>query len=326
MIKSVIDTIQKYKLLSKNDKLIVGVSGGPDSICLLRHLNSFKKKYSLNINVVHLDHGIRDGSYKDLKFVKKVCENLRIPFYSKQINLKEISQSASLEQEARIARLAYFSSLAKRLKIKKLALGHNLDDQAETILMRVIRGSGLYGLSGILPERKISNLTVIRPLIETKRKEIEKYLKNNKFSFVIDETNKKNLFLRNRVRNRLLPLLEEYNPKIKESLNILSQNASLDYELLEKIALKYFKRFRLKTVSHKKTSFNLERIAKLHPALIRMLVRLSYKNCKGDLRKLEYRHFKEIEDLIFKRPNNSIVNLPAKVTARKINKRIIFSA
>jgi tRNA(Ile)-lysidine synthase len=326
MIKSVTETITKYKLLTNKDKLIVGVSGGPDSICLLHHLNSLKNKYKLNIAVAHLDHGIRATSYNDLEFVKRVCEKLHVSFYSKQIKLKEISQGASLEQEARNARLTYFFSLAKKLRINKLALGHNLDDQAETILMRIIRGSGLYGLSGILPERRFKNLTVIRPLIETKRTEIKRYLKKNKLNFVIDVTNKKDLFLRNRVRNRLLPLLAKYNPRIKESLSNLSQNASLDYEFLENIALKYFKRLRLKTISQKKTSFDLKKIAKLHPALIRLLVRLAYKNCKGDLRRLEYRHFKEIEDLIFNRPIKSIVNLPAKVSAIKTNKKIIFSA
>jgi len=320
MIHSFSKTIEKYHLLSKNDKIIIGVSGGADSICLLRLLNSLKNKYKLIIYVAHFDHGIRKNSGDDLNFVKKICSDLNVPFFSKRIK----TRSFLSEQDARDLRFRYFFSLANKLKVKKIALGHNLDDQAETILMRVIRGSGLQGLSGILPKRKINNLIFIRPLLETTRQEIEKYLIRINSNFVVDSTNISGTYLRNRIRNILLPSLSKYNPRIKQALNSLAQNSSLDYEFIETRALKTLKDVRINKNSKFKLKLNLNKLIKLHPSILKMILRLAYKETKGDMRKLNYQHLRELDDLIFNRPFSSIVHLPAGISVKKLKKSICF--
>jgi len=320
MIQSCVKTIEKYRLISKNDKLILGVSGGADSVCLLYLLFSLRKKYNLSLCVAHIDHGIRKNSNQDLNFVKNICLKLSVPFFSKRIKTSTFLS----EQDARNIRFDYFAQLANKIKINKVALGHNLDDQAETILMRIIRGSGLQGLSGILPKRSINKLTIIRPLLETSRLEIEKYLNTLKTGFVTDSTNKTLLYLRNRVRNILLPCLAKYNPRIKESLNSLAQNSSLDYEFLETYALKTLKKVKTNKNSRTASKLSLKKLIKLHPAILGMILRFAYKETKGDLKRLTYQHLKELNDLIFNRPVNSIVHLPAKISVKKLKKSICF--
>mgnify|MGYP001595136112 FL=1 len=170
------NTIKKYSLLAKADKVIVGVSGGPDSVALCLALQKLKEAWNLKLYVAHLDHGLLAGSGKDVEFVRKLCRNLEIEFFSKKIEVRRFYPVGSLEEAARKARFEFFSALSKKLNADKLALGHNLDDQAETVLMRLIRGAGLSGLSAILPKRDINGLCVIRPLIETSRYEINGFL------------------------------------------------------------------------------------------------------------------------------------------------------
>ena len=151
-------------------------------------------------------------SAKDREFVEKICRKLGLPVTSAAINIKEIAGKGSLEEICRNARLGFCFKTAQRVKADKIALGHNLDDQAETVLMRLMRGSGLYGLSGILPKKELYGFTIIRPLIEVKRREIEAFLKRKNIRPRIDPSNSQDIFLRNKIRNDLLPLLEEIQP------------------------------------------------------------------------------------------------------------------
>ncbi len=310
-------TIKKYNLINKGDKILIGVSGGPDSITLLYLLNNLKKELNLTLHIAHLDHMLRENSHKDRLFVEKFAGKLKLPISCARINVKELSKHGSQEEIARNTRLSFFFRAAKQIKAKKIALGHNLDDQAETVLMRLLRGSGLYGLSGILPKRIIAGYEIIRPLIETKRGEIESFLKTRGIHTRIDQSNLKDIYLRNRIRNKLLPLLEKkYNKNIKGVLSNLAESAGYDYDYLRKAAGKTTGRLGVK--------INIDKFLKLHPAIQRLVLRLNIERTKGDTRRIDFQHIREIEDLILNRPDNSIVNLPKGVSVIKKKKSFSF--
>lgn len=311
------ETIKKYRLIEKGDSVVVGVSGGPDSVALLFALNSLKNELKFDLHIAHFDHKLRKDSRKDREFVEGLARRLSLPLSVTEINIKALAKNGSLEEIARNARLGFFFSVARNIKAGKIALGHNLDDQAETVLMRILRGSGLYGLSGILPKRKIADYQVIRPLIEVKRNLIEQYLKKLGIHPRIDQSNKKDIFFRNKIRNRLMPLLKkDYNCKIKEILSNLAESAGSDYEYLSIIARKKISRLNGK--------INIAKFIKLHPAMRRLVLRLSIERKKGNLRQIDFRHIKEIEDLIINRPVNSVVDLPGEVSVKKKKATIVF--
>lgn len=317
LLDKVRNTIKKYELIDEGDKIVVGVSGGPDSVALLYLLNSLKGELRISLHIAHLDHMLRSDSYKDRLFVEKLAEKLKIPATTTQINVKELAKQGSLEETARNARLGFLFRVAKQIRTNKIALGHNLDDQAETVLMRIIRGAGLYGLSGILPKRKIAGFYIVRPMLKLRRKEIEAWLKKRKLKSRIDKTNTEDIYLRNRLRNRLLPLLEkEYNRNINEVLSNMALCVGYDYDYLSRIAMRIAQRFGPR--------INLGKFLKLHPAIQNLVLRFKFAEIKGDMRRITFAHIKEINDLILNRPVNSVVDLPKGVSIIKKKNDIIF--
>ncbi len=317
LLDKVKKTIKRYNLIDKGDKLIIGVSGGPDSVALLYLLNSLKKELKINLHVGHLDHMLRKDSRKDREFVERLARKLKLPVTVAKINIKELAKAGSLEEIARNARLGFLFKVARDIKADKIALGHNLDDQAETVLMRIIRGTGLYGLSGILPKREIAGFRIIRPLIEVRRKEIAAYLKRRKIKPRLDLSNLEDIYFRNKIRNRLLPLLEkEYNKNIKEVLSNMAQSLGYDYDYLMRVAQRA-----IKGAKHK---LNLKKLTSLHPAMQRLILRMGIAKVQGDTRRITFAHIKELEDLIFNRPVNSIVDLPKGVSVVKKKNHLSF--
>jgi tRNA(Ile)-lysidine synthase len=309
------EALARYGLLSRGQKVLVGVSGGPDSVALLHLLNGMRKELAISLHAAHFDHGLRPGSSRDRKFVEEFCRKLNIPLTCGSAPAGSLCRGGSLEEAARKARLEFFARAAKRFKASCVALGHNLDDQAETVLMRIIRGTGLYGLSAISPKRKIGAITLIRPLLGVTRREILAYLRKKRLSFRTDPTNLGDEYLRNKLRNSLLPLLEiKYNPKIKKSLAALAQTSSLDYEFLEQAA-----EARLRRMGG---SIKLTRFAALHPAMQKMLIRLVIARSQGDTRRIGNIHVKEIEDLALRRPRGSLVDLPKGLSVLKGAKKL----
>jgi tRNA(Ile)-lysidine synthase len=324
LIKQVRETIRRYNLLNRNDKIVVGVSGGPDSVALILILNSLRKELKLVLHIAHLDHQLREDSYQDKIFVESLARKLNLPFTWGRIDIT--SRKGSIEEIAREARLKFLFSLAKKVGAHKIALGHNQDDQAETVLMRLIRGTGLFGLASILPKRKIDNWTIIRPLIETSRKTIESYLKRRKVKARIDSSNKDLVFFRNRIRNQLIPeLIKDYNPNTREVLASLAQVAACDYDYLENTAIKTLRRIKRPLTKNRYrftrgSRLNLNKLSRLHPAIQRLVLRLSIAQIRGTTRRLSFRHIKEIGELISCRPINSIVDLPDSVSVLKDKK------
>ncbi|MCX5700223.1 MAG: tRNA lysidine(34) synthetase TilS [Candidatus Omnitrophica bacterium] len=318
MIANIVkNTIKRNLLIKQGDKILVGVSGGADSVCLLYLLKSLSKEFNLKLAIAHLDHMLRKDSALDAEFVRKLGLKLSIPVTIGKIDIKNLGAKGSTEEIARDARLKFLFETAKKIKADKIALAHNLDDQAETLLMRLIRGSGLFGLSGILPMKIIQGNKIIRPLIEVPRTEIDKYLKIRKIKSRLDKTNLEDIYLRNRLRNKLLPMLKkEYNPQITQALSNLAQSSSLDYDFLS--------RYSAKLIKEKFGSINLVKFRRLHPAIQRMILRLKVAKLQGSTRRITYQHIKEIEDLIIARPTNSIVDLPKGISVLKKAKTITF--
>ena len=310
ILDKVRDTIKKYGLIQNGDRIVVGVSGGPDSVVLLYLLLALSKDLKITLHIAHLDHMLRKDSCKDREFVEGLAKKLSISCTCAKINVKTISKKGSLEEIARDARLSFFFKVAKEIKAVKIALGHNLDDQAETVLMRIIRGTGLYGLSGILPKRVISGNTIIRPLIEVRRKEIEGFLNKRRIKPRIDSSNAQDVYFRNRIRKDLLPYLEKkYNGNIKEILSNMAESVGLDYDYLSGIAER--------AMRQSKAGLRVDKLLKLHPAIRRLVIRRAIARVKGDTRRINFQHTREIEDLISNRPVNSVVDLPKGVSVIK---------
>ena len=310
-------TIKQHSLIHKNDRILIGCSGGPDSVALLYLLNSLKKEFKLKLHIAHLNHMLRKDSGKDEKFVLALAKRLKLPVTTAQINVKALVSHGSIEEISRNARLGFLFKVAKDMGAKKVALGHNFDDRAETVLMRILRGAGLYGLSAILPKKDIAGYQIIRPLIEIKRREIVVFLRQKKIKARIDSSNLENIYFRNKIRNKLLPLLEKnYNPNIKQILNNTAETVGYDYDYLSQRAQKF--------IAKASAKIDLKRYLKLHTAIKRLVLRLMITKLKGDTRRINLAHIKELEDLILNRPVNSIVDLPKGVFVVKKKNALQF--
>lgn len=313
ILEKVKDTIRRHHLIEKNDRVVVGVSGGPDSLALLYILNSLKKELRLSLWVAHLDHMLRKDSYKDKAHVESLSRKLKIPLHCSRIDVRAIGLKGSLEEVARNVRFKFLFQMARKMKAKKIALGHNLDDQAETVMMRILRGTGLSGLGGILPKREIGGFQIIRPLIEVKRCDIEAFLRRKGVKACQDPTNLSEVHFRNKIRKHLLPYLEKkFNSNIKGVLSHMAKTCGQDYDFLSQLAQRALKRVRIGRLK-----IDLKRLSGLHPCLARLVLRLMVCHLQGDLRRLTFKHIQELEDLVLKRPINSIVDLPKGISVIK---------
>ena len=224
MKEKVLDTIKKYNLIEDGDKLVLAVSGGPDSMSMLNILNELKNDKVINfeISVAHVNHMIREEAKEDEEYVKEYCGQKNIHFYSKSIDVQKLANNNKVgtEEAGRYARYEFFDEILKITESNKVVVAHNKNDKAETIIMNIMRGSGIIGLKGIEPKKG----KYIRPLIECERFEIEDYCKKEKLNPKIDKTNFENVYTRNKIRNIVIPYVKkEFNPNIIETLNRLSE-------------------------------------------------------------------------------------------------------
>jgi len=265
-------TIDRYHLLEKGDRLVVGVSGGVDSMVLLHLLNAHREAFHLSLIIAHLNHGLRpEESEKEAELVQKESEQLGLPFEYGQFNVKEFQKLSgfSPQDAARKIRFQFFHDLLKKHHAKKIALGHNADDQVETILLRLMRGSGLQGLRGILPLR---DGKIIRPLLETWREEIESFAIEKGIHFRLDSSNLKHDYLRNRIRLALIPSMErEYQPNFKKILLRTSAILREENDYLEKGAEEAYQT--IVQESKDTLSFKFSEYQSLHQAIQWRIIR-----------------------------------------------------
>jgi tRNA(Ile)-lysidine synthase len=220
--QKILRTTAKFHMLNKGDKVLVGFSGGPDSMALLSFLNELKELLNIKICALHINHRLRaNAADKDERFAIQICEKWKVPVRSEKVAVKKYAQKhkLSIEESARVLRYEELSKWAKRLHCNKIALGHNANDNVETVIINLIRGTGLTGLAGIPPKRD----NIIRPLIETNRSEILAYIKNNKLNYCHDLTNLELGLRRNYIRHKIIPLLEKLNPNLAETVMRNSQ-------------------------------------------------------------------------------------------------------
>ena len=240
MKQKIIDTIKKYNLIENGDSIVIGVSGGPDYICLLHILNELKNKLNFKIYVAHINHMIREEADEETEYVKDFCKNLGIECYIKRIDVIEIANNLKrgTEETGRKIRHEFFNEILEKTNSNKIATAHNNNDKVETIIMNILRGSGTEGLKGIEANRENK---YIRPLIDVTRDKIEEYCLNNNLNPKIDKSNNENIYTRNKVRNVVIPYIKkEFNPNIIKTINRLSEIATEENEYLNKVTEETF--------------------------------------------------------------------------------------
>ncbi len=320
--QKILNSFQAHNLTQKGDIVIVGVSGGADSVALIHILFQLRYKLGITLHVAHFNHRLRATSDCDERFVKSVSEQLGLPFHVLRSKSKMKSKTVS-EDTARQWRLEFFYSLSQKIGANSIALAHTQNDLAETVLMKILRGTGLLGLRGIRPDSKLGSMKIIRPFLSISRKDIEEYLKSEKIKFCIDETNLKTFYLRNKVRLKLLPMLiKEYNSNFPEVLIDLAETAGIDYDYIYKQAMRLFQNKVL--VSQKKVSIKMSIFNKEHTSMQRMLLRLSFDHLVNSFNELSFNHIEEVEDMLLNRPVGSVVHWPKAVVVEKSNKELVL--
>ena len=286
-------TIAGYGMIQPGETVIVAVSGGPDSVCLLHVLYRLREELRMKLVAAHFDHGLRpheDGSETEL--VRTLTASLNLPFEAEKSGIN-LGAAGSLEEAAREARYAFLERVRGLHKGRKIAVAHNLNDQAETFLMRLLRGSGPSGLSGIPPVR---DGVIIRPLIEVSRSEVETYLKTQGLPFATDSSNLRTAHLRNRIRLELIPLLLEYQPRLVEHLAETAARMREESEILDNLAAEWVGR-EAEVAPSGEIRFALAPFLALPAALRKAVTRRTFQSVRGDLRRIGRVHILSVEDL-----------------------------
>lgn len=317
--KRFINFITDNGLIEKDDKVIVGLSGGPDSVCLLHLLNEVREEFKLKIIAVHINHMFRGKEADcDEEYARGMCERLNITFYSKRIDVAEYARKGGLSSETagREVRYNYFKEILQKNKMNKVATAHNANDQAETILMRVMRGTGLEGLGGIPVKREG---IYIRPILFMKREEVEKYCIEKDLKPRIDKTNMERIYNRNKVRLDILPYMKSnFNEDVVEAINRMAMLLQMDNQFIQKQVQKYYDEFCVeehRTISIKKEAFLLEE------SIISRLIRKAINEVCGNKYDLELKHIKDIIQLQ-KLETSKKIDLPNGVMAINVYKNI----
>ncbi len=307
-------TLKRHNFLTKGDKVIVALSGGPDSVCLLHILKELAPAYNLSLHIAHVNYQLRgEESLVDEVFVKGVAESFGIPLTIKRVEIAGKGRG-NLQEVAREVRYNFLQGLAEEIGFDKIALGHTADDQAETFLIRILRGSGTSGLSGIPLVREGR---FIRPLLSVSRKEILDYLKQKAIPFREDSTNIKPLYLRNKIRHTLLPLLaREYNKNIAETLSREADILRADEEFLKCYVEGLLPGVIVKK-KEREIGLSIPALERLHLALKRRTIRRCLEIIKGDLRGISFSHIDEvIEDILIGETGRRI-DLPKGIVFEK---------
>ena len=326
LVQKIKTSIQNNPLFVRGATFIIGASGGPDSTALAHVLHNLQYELGFHLHIAHYNHNLHRNAKQDQKFVEQLAKQFNVPYSVGHWRHPKELKKGSLEDAARRRRFQFFSRLAKKINAQAVILAHTEDDLAETVLMRILRGTGLQGLRGILPNRKIDDICYIRPLLSVKKDEILTYLKKKNISYCIDPTNKETKFFRNKIRLELLPLLsKQYNRNIKKLLTNMADNISTDYSYLESQSQKLFTRLAKCSSNNKNVRIDLKQYSLQHPALKRMIIRNGIKQLKGNTNRFTLTHFREIEDFLQNRPQKSTVHLPRNISIRKDSKYLILA-
>ena len=310
----VLDFIKENKLVPDQHCLLVAVSGGPDSVCLLHILVKLRGELGIRLHIAHLDHQLRGAeSEADSRYVADLARRLDIPATIEQRDVKayQSRQHLSPEEAAREVRYTFLAQVAESIGTDRVAVGHTTDDHIETILMHLIRGTGTTGLRGLQPsslwQSRGSGLTIIRPLLPVNRQETADYCSSHQLMPCIDASNLSLSPLRNRIRHQLMPLLESYNPQVAEALLRTARIVGDDLTFIDKEVNRLWN----KTVQKQGNTITLDKegFLELPSALKRYLLRRAIENLLGNLKDIESHHIEEIMDALSK-PAGKSLNLP----------------
>lgn len=319
IIKQVSDTIDKFAMFAPGDKVLVGVSGGPDSVALLHLLNTVAPTYQIELAVAHLDHGLRplaDG--KETELVKQLAGNLGLAFYVEAASLD--SSQGSLEERARNVRYAFFNSVARDNGYHKIALGHHAQDNAEAVLLHLFRGSGLRGLSGIPPVR---DNRIVRPLVDLHREDILAYLQQLEIPFMLDDSNADLRFDRNRIRHHLIPLLKtQYNPDIVATLHRMAGLCRDEDQWCDRLLVPTLEQIEFE-VTPQYLILDTGPLVEQSLAAQRRLIRSALRRWRGDLKRISAHHVDAL--LRLASLGQGRLNLPAGLAAEYRHNRLQFT-
>ena len=313
--RRVLRFIKQHNLMMAGNKAIIAVSGGPDSVCLLHILSLLQEEIGVQIHVAHLDHMLRgEDSRADAEYVRQLCEAFSIPvtLQSRDVQSYQSQQHLSLEEAARYLRYEFLSQVAQAIGANLLVVGHTSDDQVETALMNLIRGTGLQGLAGMQPLSLYrlssgSQVRVVRPLLGISRAEVQRYCQDHNLKPREDTSNCNTIYLRNRIRHELIPLLQSYNPSIKECVLNTTQTMREASALIDSQICELWER----TVTREDTILILEKeeLASQHVALQNQLIREVFRQLLGDLTNIERKHVEMVRRAL-SFPSGKRISLP----------------
>jgi len=317
LFQTVEKTITTYEMLKPKHSVVIGVSGGPDSVALLHILLALAPRLSLRLGVAHLNHCLRrTDSDNDAQFVETLARKFNLPCYIQKKNVRnyQIKNRLSLEEAARSVRYTFLNTVAQSKGYNKIAIGHHSDDNAELVLMNLFRGSGTLGLSGIPPVRGDK---IIRPLIQVSRSELIEFLIQNNLKYVSDASNEDTRYLRNKVRHNLIPMLKTaYNPKISETLNRLSSIIKSEEEWLEDVVNPFFEKAVLH-VQEDHIALSIHMVNRYHVALQRRIIRMAIEKIKGNLRRIRFVNIDSVIGLLGNSQAYGNIDLPDGIRIQK---------
>lgn len=324
MKQKVIETIRKYNLIEDGDKIVLGVSGGPDSISMLNILKEIKDEQIIKfeIYIAHINHMIREEAIDDEKYVEDYCNKNNIKCYIKRIDVVKIANDKKIgtEEAGRKARYEFFEEILKKTNSNKIAIAHNINDKIETIIMHLLRGSGLSGLKGIEP---IRDNKFIRPLIECERSEIEQYCEKYELNPRIDKTNFENEYTRNKIRNIVIPYIkQEFNPNIVQTLSRLSDVAIEEIKYISKQTQKIYQQILIEK-EDRQIILNLKKFNEQEKIIKSQLILLTTKQLMGSTQGIEKIHIEDIIKLCSNNVGNKYLtpnkNIKILIKDKKIN-------
>ena len=315
--ESFLNTCKRFNLIDSGDKIVVGVSGGPDSISLLHLLIKYKQKFGYELVVCHINHLIREDSTDDEIFVENYCEKNNIKFYVKRIDVETYAKEnkLSVEDAGRRIRYDFFDEVRNKENANKIAIAHNKNDNAETVLLNLIRGAGTKGLEGIRAFDK--NRNIIRPIINVEKKDIISFCKKEKLEPRIDSTNSQNIYRRNQIRNDILPKLAEINPNI---IDTLTRTSDIIYEeniFVDSVTAEMFKQFA--KVEENKISFELKTFNIESKILKSSLILKAIELLTGDRKNVQKINIEDILKMADRKVGNKQIQINKKIVA-SINK------
>jgi len=317
MLRSVKKTIERFRMFDSGNRVGVATSGGPDSVALLHVMDRIAEDLNLTLIIIYLNHGLRgEESDREDEFIRRLGDSMKIPVESRKISIPSIREreKGSLEDVCRKERYKFFEEVAKNYNLNKIALGHNLNDQAETVVIKFLRGSGLEGLRGILPVR---DGIYVRPLLEVSREEILFFLRGQGAEYITDSSNMDNRYLRNRIRNELIPELKElYNPRLVENVGRMSNILRLENDFIEKCVDKTLSDWNINSCEEG-VKIDIPNLKSLHPALQFRVIKTILDDISSSKKGIGYIHVKSVIDLIEGGRPNGLLDLPAGVTIRR---------